>query len=83
MPDLGWMQEYLPETDTLEKIGQDIRKFAKNLSLPDLPRPKKVSIPITVPSSALEHSVFGCDYPIFGPLVFWCEYINMSFHDTL
>ena len=80
MPDLGWMQEYLPETDTLEKIGQDIRKFAKNLSLPDLPRPKKVSIPITVPSSALElsvHSVFGCDYPIFGPLVF------MSFHDTL
>jgi hypothetical protein len=39
---MGWVKEFIPEQDTIDQLGLEIRKFARGLSLPELPRPKKV-----------------------------------------
>ena len=43
LPDMGWVDRFIPEQDKLDQFSQEIRKFARNISLPELPRPKKVS----------------------------------------
>ena len=43
MPDLGWVKEYIPDPESLERLGRQIRRFKDKLKIPSFEFSEKVN----------------------------------------
>ena len=43
MPDLGWVKEYVPDPESLERLSRQIRRFKDKLKIPSFDFSRKVN----------------------------------------